>query len=317
MVWEADAETFHFTFVSEQAEQLLGYPRKRWTEESDFWATHIHPEDREWAVRFCAKATEEKQPHRFEYRMFAADGQIKWFGDIVTVIVENDKAIKLRGVMIDITQRREAEERARRNHERIRALQEIIEAAGSSLELDVILETLMQKIIALLPYAAVQVWLKSAQTGRLERSACLNIDREEWMRRELKQVPQLVSAAMESKSFVASINVQTDPRILDREFYKRQGIISYLGVPFVVKDESLGVMVLLTREEHEFTADEIEFQSTLAGQVAMTIHKSRLYEQIKTQADALENANREICDFTAMIAHDLRSPLTHMMGVRN
>ena len=315
MVWEADAETFRFTFVSEQAEQILGYPRGRWTEEPDFWTKHIHPEDREWAIRFCAQATKEKQPHRFEYRMFAADGQIKWFGDIVTVIVENDRAIKLRGVMIDITQRREAEERARRNHERIRALQEIIEAAGSSLELDIILETLMQKIIALLPYAAVQVWLKNAQTGRLERSACLNIDKEEWMRRELKQVPQLVRAAMESRSFVASINVQTDPRILDREFYKRQGIVSYLGVPFVVKDESLGVMVLLTREEHEFTADEIEFQSTLAGQVAMTIHKSRLYEQIKTQADELENANKEICDFTAMIAHDLRSPLSHMMGV--
>lgn len=315
MVWEADAETFRFTFVSEQAEQILGYPRGRWTEESDFWANHIHPEDREWAIRFCAKATREKKPHRFEYRMFAADGRILWFGDIVTVIVENDKAIKLRGVMIDITQRREAEERARRNHERIRALQEIIEAASSSLELDIILETLMQKIVALLPYAAVQIWLKNIDTGKLERTTCLNIDKDEWMRRELKEIPRLVRVAVESSFFVVSKNVQTDPRILDPEFYKKQGIVSYLGVPFVMKDEVLGVLVLLTREEHEFTPDEIEFQSTLAGQVAMTIHKSRLYEQIKTQADELEKANKEICDFTAMIAHDLRSPLNQVLGV--
>jgi PAS domain S-box-containing protein len=305
---------FVLPFVSEQAEQILGYPRGRWTEEPDFWAKHVHPEDREWATRFCAKATREKKPHRFEYRMFAADGRILWFGDIVTVVVENDKAIKLRGVMIDITQRREAEERARRNHERIRAIQEIIEAAGSSLELDIILETLMQKIVAL-PYAAVQIWLKSDATGQFERSTCLNIDRDEWLRRELKELPQLVKAAVESRSFVVSLDVQTDPRILDREFYKRQGIVSYLGVPFLVKDDVLGVMVLLTREEHEFTSDEIEFQSTLAGQVAMTIHKSRLYEQIRTQADELETANREICDFTAMIAHDLRSPLNQVMGV--
>ena len=315
MVWEADAETFRFTFVSEQAEQILGYPRGRWIEESDFWANHIHPEDREWAMRFCAKATREKKPHRFEYRMFAADGRILWFGDIVTVIVENDKAIKLRGVMIDITQRREAEERARRNHERIRALQEIIDAASSSLELDIILETLMQKIVALLPYAAVQIWLKNIDTGKLERTTCLNIDRDEWMRRELKEIPRLVRVAVESSFFVVSKNVQTDPRILDPAFYKKQGIVSYLGVPFVMKDEVLGVLVLLTREEHEFTSDEIEFQSTLAGQVAMAIHKSRLYEQIKTQADELEKANKEICDFTAMIAHDLRSPLNHVMGV--
>jgi len=315
MVWEADAETFRFTFVSEQAEQILGYPKGRWTEEPDFWTNHIHPDDREWAIRFCAQATQEKKPHRFEYRMFAADGRIVWFGDIVTVVVENDRAIKLRGVMIDITQRREAEERARHNHERIRAVQEIVEAASSSLELDIILETLMQKIVALLPYAAVQVWLKSASSGRFERSACLNIDKEEWLRRELKELPQLVGAAIESRSVVASMNVQTDPRILDREFYKKQGILSYLGVPFVVKDEVLGVMSLLTREQHEFTADEIEFQNTLASQVAVTIHKSRLYEQIKAQADELEKANREICDFTAMIAHDLRSPLNHVLGV--
>jgi PAS domain S-box-containing protein len=315
MVWEADAATFRFAFVSDQAEQILGYPKARWTEERDFWASHIHPEDREWALRFCAKATEEKKPHRFEYRMFAADGRILWFRDIVSVIIENDKPIKLRGIMIDITQRREAEERARRNHERIRALHEISAAASSSLELDVILEALMQKIVALLPYAAVQVWLKSAETGRLERSACLNIDREEWIRRPLKEIPQLVRAAVESRTFVVSKNVQTDPRIWDREFYKKQGIVSYLGVPFIVQDEVLGVLVVLTGEEHEFSSDEIEFQGSLAGQVAMTIHKSQLYEQIKEQADELEKANKEICDFTAMIAHDLRSPLSQVMGV--
>src|SRR5262245_9073030 len=186
MVWEADAETFRFNFVSDQTEQILGYPKSRWTEEPDFWASHIHPEDREWAINFCAKATAEKKPHRFEYRMFDADGRIRWFRDIVSVVLENDKPIKLRGVMIDITQRREAEERARRNHERIRALHEISAAASSSLELDVILDTLMQKIVASLPYAAVQVWLKNRETDSLERCACLNIDRNEWMSRPLK-----------------------------------------------------------------------------------------------------------------------------------
>src|SRR5262245_27665708 len=247
--------------------------------------------------------------------MFDADGRIRWFRDIVSVVLENDKPIKLRGVMIDITQRREAEERARRNHERIRALHEISAAASSSLELDVILDTLMQKIVASLPYAAVQVWLKNRETDSLERCACLNIDRNEWMSRPLKQIPQLVRAAVESRSYVVSKNVQTDSRILDREFYKKQGIVSYLGVPFVVQDQVLGVLVVLTREEHEFTSDEIEFQSSLAGQVAMTIHKSQLYEQIKEQAEELEKANKEICDFTAMIAHDLRSPLSQVMGV--
>src|ERR1700750_555309 len=40
IVWEADGETFQFTFVSEQAEQILGYPVEQWLTEPDFWRNH-------------------------------------------------------------------------------------------------------------------------------------------------------------------------------------------------------------------------------------------------------------------------------------
>lgn len=46
IVWEADARTFRFTFVSRQAERLLGYPVERWLTEPEFWITHLHPDDR-------------------------------------------------------------------------------------------------------------------------------------------------------------------------------------------------------------------------------------------------------------------------------
>src|SRR5439155_5952330 len=53
IVWEADAETFVFSFVSAEAERILGYPAERWLREPTFWKDHIHPDDRDWAVRFC------------------------------------------------------------------------------------------------------------------------------------------------------------------------------------------------------------------------------------------------------------------------
>ena len=43
IVWEADAASFRMTFVSAQAERLLGYPVSQWTGQADFWAAHIHP----------------------------------------------------------------------------------------------------------------------------------------------------------------------------------------------------------------------------------------------------------------------------------
>ncbi|MGH7981598.1 MAG: PAS domain-containing protein, partial [Candidatus Udaeobacter sp.] len=109
IVWEADAQTFAFSFVSPQAERMLGYPLARWTSEPTFWKDHIHPDDREWATDFCITATRAKQPHDFEYRMVAADGRIVWLHDVVTVVVENDQPVRLRGLMLDISERKQGE----------------------------------------------------------------------------------------------------------------------------------------------------------------------------------------------------------------
>ncbi len=122
IVWEADAQTWRFSFVSKQAERLLGYPIDRWLTEPTFWVDHIHPDDQTWAVACCAEAIKEKRSHEFVYRMIAADGRIVWLRDIVTAIVENDHAIKLLGVMVDMTQRKRVEEALeglRRQHELI------------------------------------------------------------------------------------------------------------------------------------------------------------------------------------------------------
>src|SRR5262245_37900291 len=109
IVWEADAQSFQFTFVSEQAERMLGFPLDLWFAPG-FWADHLHPEDRAWAVEFCMRATREKRNHEFEYRMIAADGRTVWLKDLVSVIVEKGEAAKLRGLMVDVTDRKRAEE---------------------------------------------------------------------------------------------------------------------------------------------------------------------------------------------------------------
>jgi diguanylate cyclase (GGDEF)-like protein/PAS domain S-box-containing protein len=101
-----------FTYVSPEAEAVLGFPLRAWTEEPTFWLDHMHPDDLEWAPEFCLRESEKLEAHKFDYRMIAADGRVVWLHDIVRVIPNSyGKPSELVGIMLDITARKEAESR--------------------------------------------------------------------------------------------------------------------------------------------------------------------------------------------------------------
>ncbi|HSU17385.1 PAS domain S-box protein [Longimicrobium sp.] len=110
IIWEATGDPIRFTFVSEHARALLGYPVERWLDEPGFWEALIHPEDRGWVVDLCARATREERDHAFEYRVRAADGRTLWLRDVVRVARGADGRVHLRGVMVDATARRRRED---------------------------------------------------------------------------------------------------------------------------------------------------------------------------------------------------------------
>lgn len=109
IVWECDASTFKFNFISKKVEKILGYTVEEWLEDPNFWIDHIYHEDRDWTVEYCANQTTQRKEHEFEYRMIAKDGRIVWLRDIVNVVTDNDGSVHLRGIMIDVTQRMDTE----------------------------------------------------------------------------------------------------------------------------------------------------------------------------------------------------------------
>ncbi len=114
IIWEADAATPRFTFVSRQAARLLGHPTERWLE-PEFWPAHLHPEDRERALRFWADGATDDRNREIEYRFRHADGEYRWVRDIVTVAREADGTRILRGLMLDLTEQKRLEEQLRQS----------------------------------------------------------------------------------------------------------------------------------------------------------------------------------------------------------
>ena len=109
IVWEVSLPDLLFTFVSEPASKMLGYPVEDWYQK-DFWLDHIHPDDRDATYQYCLNQTALGMEHQFEYRMIAADGAIIWIRDLVHVAKDKSGCPnRLRGVMFNITQQKETE----------------------------------------------------------------------------------------------------------------------------------------------------------------------------------------------------------------
>ena len=135
IVWEADARTMRFTWVSPQAERFLGYPVRDWLDGPTFWQDHIHPDDRERAVAYCLECTARGEDHDFEYRMIAADGRVVWLRDLVTLARDEGGAPLLRGVMFDVTTRRRAEDALRASEELLERMGRVAGVGGWELDL--------------------------------------------------------------------------------------------------------------------------------------------------------------------------------------
>lgn len=120
IVWEADANTWEFTFVSERAQQILGYPIDQWLSNTSFWPSIIHPEDRDASVALCRNACNECRDHDFEYRAVTRDGRSVWLRDIVYVVSDDaGRPNHLRGVMVDITAKKELERELRQRADQL------------------------------------------------------------------------------------------------------------------------------------------------------------------------------------------------------
>lgn len=111
IAWEADANDFTYSYVSPHAEDLLGYPQSEWLRPG-FWRSIIHPDDAQWAQAFCDSETAAGRDHSLDYRVIRADGRSLWVRDIVSLIEHGHKPV-MRGLMIDISETKNAEEALR------------------------------------------------------------------------------------------------------------------------------------------------------------------------------------------------------------
>ena len=129
IVWEADARTMLFTFVSSGSTPILGYTPQEWLAGPTFWADRIHPDDRERTIAQFVRAATAGWSFDTEYRVLAKDGSVVWLRDLGHVVRDVEgRPTLLRGLMVDITKQKLVEEERRSAEERFRTVVERLPA---------------------------------------------------------------------------------------------------------------------------------------------------------------------------------------------
>jgi diguanylate cyclase (GGDEF)-like protein/PAS domain S-box-containing protein len=107
-------------YISPQIAELAGHTAEEWVADPSFFASVLHPDDRDRVLAGFAAMHESGEQHECEYRLIARDGRAIWIHD-AAVVVRNDAGEPLyaQGYMIDISERKRNEEALQRSQDQL------------------------------------------------------------------------------------------------------------------------------------------------------------------------------------------------------
>ena len=162
-------------YMSPQIETMLGFPVSDWLRsDSDFYASRLHPEDRDRVLAEVARTHELGEDFRMEYRLISADGTAIWVRDqTVAVRDEEYRPLFLQGYLSDITDRRASEEALRQSEETHRLVLEASRDLIATIGVDGTVTYASHAIESMLGYTVERARGQGARRDRASRGCAV------------------------------------------------------------------------------------------------------------------------------------------------
>ncbi|WP_198538129.1 bifunctional diguanylate cyclase/phosphodiesterase [Marinicella sediminis] len=104
--WKVNLGLDQVTFVSQEAEAILGYSVNQWLSEPHFFTRKIHPNDLSMVKDAMLQEHDQEANIEIEYRLRHADGQYRWFRDVLHIPEDFSDSREVMGMLVDITDKK-------------------------------------------------------------------------------------------------------------------------------------------------------------------------------------------------------------------
>ena len=167
-------------------------------------------------------------------------------------------------------------DRMQQQIQELSTLAKVSQAVTSPLYLDEMLGVVSELAARVMGAKATSLRLLDEATGQLVLRATHNVSATAYSFSSVVVGQSIAGRVAASGQPIIVPNVQTDERYVNRALAEREGWVSLLCVPLVVRDRSVGVFSCYLDAYREFTSKEVELFQTLANQTALAIENARL-----------------------------------------
>jgi len=305
-------------WLSGAFESITGYAPEEYFARGG-WRSILHSEDLERDARDMAQLR-ANQKVVTEVRIIRKDQSVLWVRSYGHPLWDekHNRLAGIYGAVQDITDRKQIEMNLRQRADEMALLYQITLALTSEEDVYHALRVLVKELQRVMIVDAFHVGLYNEKTDLFAYSLFLNLGEDlQIPPRKLREQPGLTWEVISSRQMLYLQDI-TDPEIQRKHnilIVVDAGIRSYIGIPLMLHERVIGIMSVQACQVAAYTADQIRLLEMLAGQVAITVEKLNLLEQLRQELNErkvliaeleLKNAESEtLRESTAIVAATL------------
>ena len=270
-------------YVSPQIQALIGYTSEEWLTDQTLWMKALHPEDIEHVLAQTSHTDHQSEPFDLEYRMTHRDGQLVWVHDQAILVNDRDgKHHYWQGIMLDITARKQAEEKIQRQLEHLIALSAVDRIIASNFDLKLSLSEILVYVLKELRVDAADILIFDSNMQMLEYGAERGFRTKSVRKAQVRFGESYAGRVALERQLVQIPNIEDEPdNLLLKNFLAGEDFVCYYGVPLIAKGQVKGVLEVFHRSKLNPDEEWIDFLHTLARQVAIAAENAMLFASLQ------------------------------------